>query len=199
MDKINNILSIYILIYMDKILFILFLSNIQHKLWNKTQKNKFINSLKKIGGVYICNDKTENINYYDLTNKNRFKYDDDIKFDLSYINVNNYVKMIHRDVKKQYKNHRSIVIGNGIGAIIAAYFSNKYKNKHCILLEPMTIYDILNVDKKYLIKSNAKIKQLLHKIKHNDYDNIITMKNIILNILKQFFITINKKIISSKM
>ena len=68
---------------MDKILFILFLSDIQHKLWNKTQKNKFINSLKKIGDVCICNDKTENINYYDLTNKNRLKYDNDIKFNLS--------------------------------------------------------------------------------------------------------------------
>lgn len=174
---------------MSKIVFILFLSDIQHRLWNKTQKNKFISSLKKIGEVYICKDKTENINYYDLSNKNRLQYDKDIDFDLSYININNYGKMIYKDVKKKYKNHRAIVIGNGIGAIIGAYYSVKYNDyEWCILLEQMTMYDILNVDKKYVIKSNAKIKELLNNVKKHDIESIVAMKNIILNIRKQFFI-----------
>ena len=91
--------------------------------------------------------------------------------------------MIYNDINKTYKNHNFIIIGNGMGATMATYFCKKYYKRctHCMLFEPATIYDILNVNKKY-IKSNAKIKEI-----KNICDDM-TMKNIIINTRKQFYI-----------
>lgn len=93
---------------MTNILFILFLGNGENiKIWNENTKSKFLDRLKTLGDVYVYQDKSYNIIHYDLSDKKYLEYNNDINFDLSYIKVNNYVKMIYDDINK---NHKYIII-----------------------------------------------------------------------------------------
>ena len=98
---------------MTNIIFILFLGNGENiKIWNENTKSKFLDRLKTLGDVYVYQDKSYNIIHYDLSDKKHLEYNNDINFDLSYIKVNNYVKMIYDNINKKYKNHKYIPIGH---------------------------------------------------------------------------------------
>ena len=175
---------------MTNILFILFLGNGENiKIWNENTKSKFLDRLKTLGDVYVYQDKSHNIIHYDLSDKKHLEYNNDINFDLSYIKVNNYVKMIYDDINKKYKNYKYIPIGHSGGGLMALYFSQIYYHNciHCILLDPATIHDIQDIDEKYIIHSNTEFKEILRNIKNYDYDSIIKMENIIWNLRKLFY------------
>ena len=155
---------------MGKILFVLFHGN-QNSLniWQKTESN-FLNRLKKLGYVYMYQDKSYQIisNFYKDTN-----------YDLSYINIDNHIKMVYDNLKKKYKKldtYKIIPIGFSIGGYMALYFCQKYNNKclHCFLLDPsqITKENIQNriIEKEKNLNGNINItnkqfKELLNNIK----------------------------------
>ena len=79
---------------MGKILFVLFQGNSTSlNSWINTESN-FLNRLKKLGYVYIYQDKS-----YQIVSK----FYKDTNFDLSYININIHIKMVYDSLKNKYK------------------------------------------------------------------------------------------------
>ena len=155
---------------MSKILFILFQGNqTDLNIWKNTESN-FLNRLKKLGYVYMYQDKS-----YQIVSK----FHKDTNFDLSYININNHIEMVYNDIKKKYKNlkkYKIIPIGFSVGAYMALFFCQKYKKKciHCFLLDPshITKENIKNriIDKENILNNqkkitNQKFKEILYYIK----------------------------------
>ena len=69
---------------MTKILFIMFQgSGTNLKTWNEYTKSKFLDKLKDLGSVYIYQDKTYNIWYYNKSDPEHIDFDSDIDIDLS--------------------------------------------------------------------------------------------------------------------
>jgi len=164
----------------SKILFIMFQgSGANLKTWNEYTKSKFLDRLKELGTVYTYEDKIYNIWHYDKTNPEHKDFGPDIDIDLSYVNVNNYIKMIYSDIKTKYKNideYKFIPIGWSAGGYLALYFAQLYSTQcaHVILLDsalwtPNNMKQILKgvyknegLDKIYPI-TNYKYKKMLQK------------------------------------
>jgi hypothetical protein len=125
----------------NNIIFILFQgAGTNLKSWNEHTKSKFLDKLKLLGNVYMYQDKINNIWHYDKTDPGYIDFDDDIDFDLSYIDVKNHIKMVHNDIMNKYKNikeYKFFPIGWSAGCLFALYFAQKYKKQciHCILLD----------------------------------------------------------------
>lgn len=192
---------------MSKKLFILFQgSGTNIKSWNEYTESKFLDKLKKLGEVYIYQDKIHNIWYYDKTNPEKNDYDSDLNFDLSYVKINNHIKMIYNDLHKKYKNikdYKFIPIGWSAGCYLALYFAQKYY-KRCdfvVLLDsalwtPNNMKSRLNMLYKD-IKSiypitNNNYKKLLKewKINHDDIENAYKI-NSLNNYIRSLFISKN--------
>jgi len=158
---------------MGKILFVLFQGNSTSlNSWINTESN-FLNRLKKLGYVYMYQDKS-----YQIVSK----FYKDTNFDLSYINIDNHIKMVYDSLKNKYKKlntYHIIPIGFSIGGYMALYFCQKYNNKciHCFLLDPsqITKENIKNriIEKEKNLNSNInsninitnkKFKELLNNI-----------------------------------
>jgi hypothetical protein len=156
---------------MGKILFILFQGNSTSlNTWTNTESN-FLDGLKKLGYVYIYQDKS-----YQIISK----FYKDTNFDLSYINIDNHIEMVYNSLKKKYKKldtYQIIPIGFSIGGYMALYFCQKYSKNciHCFLLDPSQVSKeniknrILEQEKKLngnTSITNIKFKELLNKIKN---------------------------------
>jgi len=126
----------------NNIIFILFQgAGTNLKSWNEYTKSKFLDKLKLLGNVYMYQDKINNIWHYDKTDPEHIDFDDDLNFDLSYIDVKNHIKMVHDDITNKYKNiknYRFFPIGWSAGCLFALYFAQKYTKQciHCMLLDP---------------------------------------------------------------
>ena len=122
-----------------KILFVLWQgSGTNLKSWNEYTKSKFLNRLKKLGAVYMYQDKINNIWTYDFTDSEHVDFDDDLDFDLSYIRVDKHIKMVYDNIPLKYKNYDIIPVGWSSGCLFALYFAQKYTSRciHVILLDP---------------------------------------------------------------
>ena len=168
---------------MTKILFIMFQgSEANQKHWNKHTKSKFLDRLKELGSVYTYQDKTYNINHYDVSNPEHKDYDSDIDIDLSYVRPNTHVKMVYHDIKTKYKNikdYKFIPMGWSAGCMLALYFAQVYSTQctQVVLLDP-TLWTPNNMkiklkELKHLCKelypiTNAKYKKMLNDLKENN-------------------------------
>lgn len=149
-----------------KILFIMFQgSSTNLKTWNEYTKSKFLDKLRKLGEIYLYQDKTYNIWFYDKTNDERKDFDSDIDFDLSYVNLDHHIKNIFNDIKTKYVDYKLVPIGWSAGAYLAYYFAQKYHRycKLCVLLDPCGITP-KNI--------NLRLKDL-----YNDIENIYPITN----------------------
>lgn len=175
---------------MSKILFVLFQGGATNlkSCWSDTDSD-FLSKLKKQGSVYMYQDKLYNLAHYDTTYEKSKDYDNDIDFDLSYININTHIKMVYEDLEKKYKNlknYKIIPIGWSLGGYMALYFSQKYTSNciHCILLDHSSLTqtkksrleDFTTNIKKLKTRfkkdnkiSNIKYKKILKLIKAGDY------------------------------
>jgi hypothetical protein len=183
----------------EKILFIMFQgggSNL--KSWNEYTESKFLDRLKKIGKVYVYQDKIYNTFYYNKNNPLRKDYDSNLDFDLNYNNLDKHIKYVYDDIIIKYKNidkYKFIPIGWSAGGYLALYFSQIYykKCKSCVLLDPALITpNNINLriesfkkdkcDRVYYPITNNKYKKLLLQLKENKDDTwkiIITTSNYI--------------------
>ena len=108
-------------------------------------------------------------------------YDNDIDFDLSYININTHIKMVYEDLEKKYKNlknYKIIPIGWSLGGYMALYFSQKYTSNciHCILLDPSSL---IQTKKSRLEDFTTNIKKLKTRFKKDDKISNIKYKKIL--------------------
>jgi len=104
-----------------KYLFILFQgSGTNTKVWNEYTESKFVDKLKELGKVYIYQNKTYNVWFYDKDNKDRKDYKSDIDFDLSYFNVNKHLQLVMTELQNKYKNidqYKLIPVGWSLGYV----------------------------------------------------------------------------------
>lgn len=165
---------------MSKILFVLFQgggTNLK-SCWSDTESD-FLGKLKKLGSVYMYQDKLYNLLHYNTTYEKSKDYDNDIDFDLSYININIHIKMVYEDLEKKYKNlknYKIIPIGWSIGGYMALYFSQKYTSNciHCILLDHSHITE--NNMKLRLKEFITHIKTLKIRFKKDNNNKISNIK-----------------------
>ena len=171
-----------------KILFIIFGMNLKYV---NLHSSYIVDKLKKLGKVYIYQDKIKNVLYYqtrdclyrDINNKKYYYYD--IDFDLSYVRVNTHIKMVYNNIKKKYKNiddYKIIPIGYGYYSFLALYFSQIYKSKcmNTILLNSEPLIEEFNIisgydvyaDEVYNDKrkpiTNIQFKKKLENLKNKD-------------------------------
>ena len=180
---------------MSKIIFVLFQGGHSNLNSWKNTKSDLLKKLKTLGTVYMYQNKLYNVYHYDINHPYRKEFDNDINFDLSYINMDNHIKMVYGNLKKKYKTldtYKIIPIGWSLGGFYAQYFSQKYKYNcsHSILLDsavftPKNIKQRLNTFKLKLEKygtkmTNTKYKKILNNIKKNNTngDNIFYIINI---------------------
>ena len=188
---------------MSNILFIMFQgSGTNLKSWNEYTESKFLDQLKLIGKVYIYQDKIHNIWYYDNTNPEKKDFDSDIDINLSYINLDNHIKMVLSDIKKRYnlKKYKLIPIGWSTGCYLALYFAQLYsKLCKCVILLDSALFTHNNM--KFRLKmlydnikniypiTNKNYKKLLDNWKINNKDIEDAYKiNDINNYIRSYFI-----------
>lgn len=150
--------------------------------WSNTESD-FLSKLKTLGSVYMYQDKLYNIFHYDTTFIDIQKFDNDIDFDLSYININMHITMVYEDLNKKYKNlknYKIIPIGWSIGAYMALYFVQKYTSNciHCILFDPSSIAPNyikfrLELFSTNISNINTQFKKDNHKISNKKYQILI--------------------------
>ena len=179
---------------MSKILFVMFQGAFDNlTAWNKDTKSKFLDRLKTLGSVYTYQDKINNIRHYNLTDPEHNDFDDDIDFGLSYITVNNHIKLVYDDIQRKYKNlanYKFIPIGHSIGGLFALYFCQKYASQclHCILLDP-TLWTPKNMKLRleflkskggYVKITNIKFKKMLQDWKdfHTNVEDMYLINTI---------------------
>ena len=187
---------------MDKILFVMFQGSATNlKTWNEYTESKFLDKLKKLGEVYVYQDKTYNIWFYDNTNPERKDFESDIDIDLDYVKVDTHIKMIYNELQKKYKNYKYIPIGWSAGAFLALYFAQKYKKecKFTVLLDsalwtPTNIKLRLKTMKKDIDNvfpiTNKKYLELLKQWKneHSDIEKAYQL-NSLTNYVRTMFIS----------
>ena len=176
------------------ILFILFQGGATNlKYWNEHTESKFLDKLKKIGCVYVYQDKTMNIYHYLKTDKDidHNDYNSDIDFNLSYIKPNTHIEIIYNNICKKYKNineYKFIPIGWSIGSGLALLFSQKYKSQciNCILLDPIYITpknvpsQIIPLYNKNIKYTNSQLQKMLYELKNNySEENFIKLEKFI--------------------
>ena len=108
-------------------------------------------------------------------------YDNDIDFDLSYINIETHITMVYEDLEKKYKNlknYKIIPVGWSLGGYMALYFSQKYTSNciHCILLDPSSL---IQTKKSRLEDFTTNIKKLKTRFKKDDKISNIKYKKIL--------------------
>jgi len=188
----------------NKYLFIMFQgSGTNIKSWNEYTESKFLDKLKKIGNVYVSQDKTHNIWYYDNTNPEKNDFNSDINIDLSYVDIDNYIEMIYLDVKNKYDLHKYklIPVGWSAGCYLALYFAQLYsKLCECVILLDSALWTPNNI--KFRLKlfyneikdiypiSNQNYKKLLNqwKVNHSDVEDAYKI-NYINNYIRTLFIS----------
>jgi hypothetical protein len=160
----------------DTILFVMFQGGATSEFaWNDGP-SKFLNKLKKVGKIYTYQNKIYNVFYYDLSDKERKDFDDDIDFDINYINIDYHINMVFNDIKHKYDLNKIklIPIGWSIGCYFCMAFSQKY-HKFCkfqILLDSVWCVPECNINfinfltKKlsYIKFDNTDLKLLQKKI-----------------------------------
>jgi len=167
--------------------------------WNETTQSNFLDKLKKIGSVYLYQDKTYNIFHYDKTYQGYADFDSDIDIDLSYVNPDTHIKILYNDILKKYKNideYKFIPIGFSAGCYFALYFAQIYSSKcaHVILLDSalwtpnnmkIRLKDINNDI--YPITNYAYKKMLQNwKENHSDIEDLYKIHNLNLHIRSIF-------------
>lgn len=139
---------------------------------NKHTWDDFQIQLKKIGHVYTYTAKYNNLVKYMSTVPNNIKklYDDDINFDLDYLDVEEHCKRIYYDATNKYPNEKIIIIAHSFGNLFAQVFSKMFK-KQClfmIIIDGMLLGKFwLEFNKKFYEKitlTNNKLKMLQNKI-----------------------------------
>jgi hypothetical protein len=133
------------------------------------KKINFLNELKKLGKVHTYTPLYNNIHYYRQSNKNKKFFDENINFDLNYLDVKKHCKNIYNEIRKK-SNDKIVVIGHSIGSIYCYYFTKLYK-KDClfsIVIDGMYLY----LPNKYKIGhkniTDNGLHTLQHKIKNNE-------------------------------
>jgi hypothetical protein len=191
----------------SKNLFIMFQgSGTNLKSWNEHTESKFLDRLKKIGEVYVYQDKIYNTIYYDKSLTDHTNYDSDIDFDLSYVDLDKHIKIVYNDIIIKYKNineYKLIPVGWSVGGYLALYFSQIYKHKckMCILLDSCLITK-KNIQLRLQKFREEKTKRIIYQITNNEYKTLLnnlkinnddTWKNIIdtSNYLRTLFIDRN--------
>ena len=149
------------------------------KTWNEYTKSKFLDKLKDLGSVYIYQDKTYNIWYYNKTDPEHIDFDSDIDIDLSYVDPKTHIKLLYNDIQSKYKNlqdYKFIPIGWSAGCYLALYFAQLYSSQclHVILLDsalwtPNNMKARLKeLDNGLYPITNAKYKKMLLDWKNNN-------------------------------
>ena len=189
---------------MSKILFIMFQgAGTNLKSWNEYTESKFLDKLKTLGSVYTYQDKVNNIWHYDLMDPEHNDFNADIDFDLSYVRVNNHIKMVYNNIKNKYKNidlYTFIPVGWSAGCLFALYFAQKYASKclHVILLDPalwtpknmklrLGVIDKSGINDKPV--SNEKFKKMLTnwKTSHTDKNNMYLINDVVHHVRSTYF------------
>jgi hypothetical protein len=164
---------------MNNILFIMFQgSGTNLKSWNEYTESKFLDQLKLIGKVYMHQDKTHNIWYYDKTNKEMKDFDSDININLSYVNPANYIKMIFSDIKKNHNlnEYKLIPVGWSAGCYLALYFAQIYiKLCKCVILLDSALLTPNNI--KYRLKMLHNNIKNIYPLTDRKYKHILTKIN----------------------
>lgn len=159
-----------------KYVFIMFQgSKTNLKKWNEYTESKFLDKLKSLGDVYIFQDAIHNIEYYNKDNPLRKDYDSYIHKDLNYVNIDTYIDILYKDIKKKYdrKIYKYIPLGYSAGGYLALYFSQKY-NKDC---HSVVLLDSLQIHPSF-------IKKRLKELGNYDYVNQEMYYNIINDYIK---------------
>lgn len=189
---------------MSKILFIMFQgAGTNLKSWNEYTESKFLDRLKTLGNVYTYQDKVNNIWHYDSTDPEHNDFNSNIDFDLSYVRVNNHIKMIYDNIKSKYKNindYNFVPVGWSAGCLLALYFAQKYTSKclHVILLDPalwtpknmklrLEVIDGSGINDNPV--TNEKFKKMLGdwKISHTDKNNMYLINDVIHHTRSSYF------------
>jgi pimeloyl-ACP methyl ester carboxylesterase len=133
------------------VLFILFPGgNTSPKEWDKGNSH-FLSQLKKIGNVYVYENKFNNSCHYDKSKYNHDEYPNDINFGMEYLNPEKHIEIVYNDTNHHDKKY--IPIGFSAGGLLATLFANKYKNDclSLILLDSIiTIPKFIEYRLKYL-------------------------------------------------
>ena len=187
---------------MSKILFIMFQgAGTNLKAWNEYTKSKFLDRLKKIGSVYVYQDKTHNIWHYNKADPECKDYGTDIDIDLSYVRPDTHVKMVYDAVQAKYKrleDYKFVPIGFSAGCFLALYFAQIYSAQclRVVLLDsalwtPDNMKIRLKVvdDGTYPI-TNATYKKMLKdwKNNHSDFEHAYSISNLN-NYIRSLFIS----------
>ena len=147
------------------------------KSWNEYTESKFLNKLKKLGKIYIYQDKLYNTMYYNKTNPNYKDYESDIDFDLNYIKVDSHIRIVYEDIKSKYEdfdNYEFIPIAWSAGGFLALYFSQIYSSqcKMCILLDSVLITN-KNINLRLKDFEEDKIDRIVYPITNNKYIGLL--------------------------
>ena len=163
-----------LLLYMNNnYLFVMFQgSGTNKKDRNENTESKFLDKLKKLGKVYVYQDKIHNISYYDKDEPNKNDFESDINISLSYVNIDTHIKIIYKDLPKKYT---LIPVGFSAGGYLALYFAQKYykRCKFVILLDSTLINPkyikirLKNLDDGIYPISNKKYIKMLKDYKNN--------------------------------
>lgn len=161
----------------EKILFIMFQgSGTNLKNWNEYTESKFLNKLKKLGKIYIYQDKIYNTMHYDKTIPEYKDWDSDIDFNLNYVKVDSHIRIVYEDIKSKYKikKYQFIPIGWSAGGYLALYFSQLYSSqcKMCILLDSALITK-QNLNLRLKSFEDDKIDKLVYPIRNNKYIKLL--------------------------
>ena len=164
---------------MNKILFVMFqgagtavnISGNSSKFCVWQNDTKFLNKLKKIGDIFVYQNKLYNVNHYDKSNPDFDDYEPDINFNVDYLDMDKHIEMIYNIIKK-YKG-KFVPVGWSVGGLFALAFAKKYESrcKLCILLDSVIITPkalkcrIAEYKKRKLMKKLTNIN--LKKIQYN--------------------------------
>lgn len=114
-----------------------------------------INNIKKIGKVYTYTTKYNNLIYYMNYKNYSNKFNDNINFNMEYLDCKKHCEMIFKDVKKKFKNVKNnnlIILSHSLGNLYGVVFTKlftKYVLLH-VAIDPMLVgKPFLTFNKKY--------------------------------------------------
>jgi hypothetical protein len=150
----------------DTILFVMFQGGGASEFAWDEGPSKFLDKLKKIGRVYTFQNKVYNTLYYNLSNKNRKLYNNDINFDINYLNMDYYINMVFNDIKHKYDLNKIKLIpcGWSAGGFFTIAFSQKYY-KYCKF---QILLDSVMITKECI---NIRINDLKSDLKYSNFNN----------------------------
>jgi len=161
-----------------KILFIMFQGGATNlKNWNEYTESKFLDKLRKLGEIYVYQDKIYNTMHYDKTIPNYKDYDSDIDIDLRYNDLNVHIKMVYQEIKNKYKdvdNYQFIPVGWSAGGYLALYFAQIYfrQCKMCVLLDS-ALFTKKNINIRLKSFEVGEKEYLIYPITNNRYGELL--------------------------